>query len=80
MDVDSIRSRFIQENLRRALLEKDRERAIRVLSAFRIYYQWFEARIPDMERLAILTQLARLEETQAGGNTGEKSSQRILIA
>lgn len=77
MDVDYIRSRFIQENLRRALVEHDRERAIGVVSAFRLYYQWFESRIPDMERLAILTQLARLE-TQAGGNTGENSSQRTV--
>lgn len=79
MDVDAIRSRFIQENLGRALIEQDRERAIRVLSAFRIYFQWFEARIPDMEKLSILRELARLEEVQAGGNTGENSSQRTVI-
>lgn len=78
MDVDTIRSRFIQENLRRAMHEQDRDRAIRVLSAFRVYFQWFESRIPDMEKLGILTQLARLEETQAGGNTGENSSQRTV--
>lgn len=78
MDVDSIRTRFIQENLRRALLEQDRERAIRVLSAFRVYYEWFEAHIPDLEKLAILTQLARLEETQARETTGENSSQRTV--
>ena len=35
MDVDAIRSRFIQDNLRRALLEQDRERAARTLRAFR---------------------------------------------
>lgn len=79
MDVDAIRSRFIQENLRRAIMEQDRERAIRVVSAFRIYYQWFESRIPDLEKLSIPRQLARLEETQAGENTGEKSSQRTVI-
>jgi hypothetical protein len=79
MDVDTIRSRFIQENLRRAAHEQDRDRAIRVLSAFRVYYQWFESRIPDMEKFAILRQLAHLEETQAGANTGENSSQRTAI-
>jgi hypothetical protein len=79
MDVDTMRSRFIQENLRRALLEQDRERVKRALSAFRIYYQWFESRIPDLERFAIVAQLARLERIQAGGNTGENSSQRTVI-
>jgi hypothetical protein len=62
MDVDAIRSRFIQENLRCALLEKDRERAARALRAFRLYYQWFENRVPDREKLSIVSQLARLEE------------------
>lgn len=79
MDVDNIRSRFIQENLRRALAEQDRERAIGVLSAFRIYYQWFESRIPDLEKFAILRQLARLEEFQARANTGENSAQRTVM-
>jgi hypothetical protein len=78
MDVDTIRSRFIQENLRRALHEQDRERALRAFSAFRIYYQWFESRIPDLEKLVILKQLARLEEGQAGENTGENSAYRTV--
>lgn len=79
MDVDTIRSRFIQENLRRALQEQDRDRAIRVLSAFRVYFQWFESHMPDMERLSILTQLTRLEEFQTRGSSGENSSQRTVI-
>ena len=62
MDVDFIRSRFIQENLRRAMEEQDRERALRALQSFRVYFQWFEGRIPDLEKLTILGQLARLEE------------------
>lgn len=62
MDVDAIRSRFIQENLRRALMDRDRERAVRALRAFRLYYEWYEHRVPDLEKLAILSQLARLEE------------------
>lgn len=65
MDVDAIRSRFIQENLRCALLEKDRDRAVRALRAFRVYFQWFEARVPDLEKPSIISQLARLEEAYA---------------
>lgn len=66
MDVDAIRSRFIQENLRRALMDRDRERAARALRAFRLYYEWYEHRVPMLEKLAILNQLARLEEAYRG--------------
>jgi hypothetical protein len=66
MDVDVIRSRFIQDNLRRAMHEPDKERAARALRAFRNYFQWFESRLPDIERLAIVGQLASLEAVQAG--------------
>jgi hypothetical protein len=66
MDVDVIRSRFIQENLRSALLERDRARAARVLRAFRTYFQWFEHRVPALEKLTILSQLASLEEAYSG--------------
>jgi hypothetical protein len=66
MDVDTIRSRFIQENLRNALMARDRERAARTLRAFRVYFQWFEHRVPDMEKLSIVSQLARLEEAYTG--------------
>lgn len=65
MDVDAIRSRFIQENLRYALFARDRERAIRTLHAFRLYFQWHENRIPNFEKFSILSQLARLEEAYA---------------
>lgn len=61
MDVDAIRSRFIQENLRRALQEPDKERAARAFRAFHNYFQWFEDRLPDFEKMAIRSQLARLE-------------------
>ena len=54
MDVDAIRSRFIQENLRRALMEQDRARAARTLHAFRNYFQWFENQLPDLEKLTII--------------------------
>ena len=62
MDVDAIRSRFIQENLRRALSEQDRQQARCTLHAFRLYFQWFESRIPTLEKLSIASQLARLRE------------------
>jgi hypothetical protein len=68
MDVDVIRSRFIQDNLRRALQEPDKERAARTLRAFRNYFQWFETRLPDLERLAIVGQLASLEAAYRGDN------------
>lgn len=66
MDVDAIRSRFIQDNLRRAIMDRDRERAARALRAFRLYYEWYEHRVPMLEKLAILNQLARLEEAYRG--------------
>ena len=65
MDVDAIRSRFIQENLRRALLEPDRERATRALRAFHNYFQWFENCLPDLDKPAIMRQLAGLEAAYA---------------
>jgi hypothetical protein len=65
VDVDTIRSRFIQENLRSALLARDAERAVRTLRAFRVYFQWFENRVPALDKLKILTQLTSLEEAYA---------------
>jgi hypothetical protein len=67
MDVDTIRKRFIQENLQRALIERDRERAKHALRSFRLYFQWFEHRFADWEKLQIVGQLARLEEAQSAG-------------
>ena len=77
MDVDFIRSRFIQDNLRRALAEKDRERAIGALQAFQLYFQWFAHKVPDPEKVGILAQLARLEQAQAAhrGSRASDSSQ-----
>jgi hypothetical protein len=65
MDVDAIRSRFIQENLRSAILARDCERCVRTLRAFRLYFQWFEHRVPDPDKPRILNQLASLEEAYA---------------
>lgn len=74
MDVDAIRTRFIQESLRRALMEHDRERAARALRAFRLYFQWFEHRVPDLEKLAIVSQLARLEEAYSDQSSQNEAS------
>jgi hypothetical protein len=76
MDVDAIRSRFIQDNLRRALMEQDRARAARALRAFRNYFQWFESRVPDLEKLTIIGQLARLEEAYARESSEERPLER----
>jgi len=65
VNLDAIRSRFIQDNLRRALQEQDRERAARTLRAFRNYFQWFESGLPDLDKPIIVSQLARLEEAFA---------------
>jgi hypothetical protein len=75
MDVDAIRSRFIQENLRRALQERDRERAARALQAFRTYFQWFEDRLPAPEKYTIVRQLNRLAETYADSSSDEHPSE-----
>ena len=75
MDVDIIRIRFIQDNLRRALMDADKERAVRALRAFRNYFQWFENRLPDLEKSAILGQLSRLEEAYAGQSWEEGPSE-----
>ena len=72
MDVDVIRSRFIQDNLRRALMESDRVRAARALRAFRNYFQWFEHRVPDLDKLTIIGQLARLEEAYTRDSSEER--------
>jgi hypothetical protein len=63
MDIDAIRSRFILDNLRRALQEQDRERSVRAAHAFRNYFQWFGDRLPELEKLLIVSQLATLEES-----------------
>jgi len=74
MDVNIIRSRFIQENLRRALQEQDRERAVRALRAFRLYFEWFETNLPELEKPSIVDQLSKLEETYASDGTSEAPS------
>ncbi|MGA6982346.1 MAG: hypothetical protein WBZ11_12400, partial [Candidatus Sulfotelmatobacter sp.] len=60
-----------QENLRRALMEQDKARAARTLHAFRNYFQWFESQLPDLEKLTIIRQLARLEEAYSAESSNE---------
>ena len=76
VDIDAIRSRFIQDNLRRALEERDRERAVRTLRAFRNYFQWFESRLPDLEKLTIAdtVELDQLDDAHAGETSDEGAS------
>jgi hypothetical protein len=61
MDVDAIRSQFIQRSLRQAVGERDTERRLEILRAFRAYFEWFGARFPEREKLAIQDLLAGLE-------------------
>jgi len=63
VDVDRIRSRFIQENLNRAFEEQDRERVEKAVRAFRNYFEWFGDRIPEPEKVAITNQLSLLERS-----------------
>jgi hypothetical protein len=71
VNVDAIRSRFIQDNLRCALEERDRERAVRALRAFRTYFQWFEHQFPDPEKVTIAGQLEQLDDAYAGETADE---------
>jgi hypothetical protein len=64
MDVDAIRCKFIEDNLRRAVVEPDTERRQEFLKAFRAYYEWVGARLPERDRLGIKTQLALLESLE----------------
>jgi hypothetical protein len=61
MDVAGIRSRFIQESLRRALNECDRYAAWIIASEFRLYFQWFKDSLPASDQQVIVEQLRQLE-------------------
>lgn len=73
MDVDAIRSRFIQDGLRSALEQQDREQAERTLRAFRNYFQWFENQLPDGEKVTIADQFAKLEDAYATENSEKRA-------
>jgi hypothetical protein len=61
MDVDAIRCQFIERSLRLAVGERDIERRLEILSAFRAYFEWFGARFPERDKLVIQDLLAGLE-------------------
>jgi hypothetical protein len=61
MDLIAIRSRFIQENLQKALNGGDRFLAWMTAHEFRRYYQWHRDSFPEAERRAIADELSRLE-------------------
>jgi DNA-binding transcriptional regulator GbsR (MarR family) len=65
MDVDAIRCQFVQDNLRRAFMERDAERRRDFLRAFQAYFEWFSSRIPERQKLGIRDQLDRLEDLEA---------------
>jgi hypothetical protein len=62
LDLIAIRSRFIQENLRKALTGGDHLLAWVTAHEFRRYFHWFRDSFPDADRRAIADQLSRLEE------------------
>jgi len=75
MEITAIRSRFIQESLRKALNGGDHLLAWMTACEFRKYFQWFRDSLPDADRRLIANQLATLEELcRTGGRASEKTS------
>jgi hypothetical protein len=64
-DVVEIRSRYIQDNLRRALIEGDRLMAWIIVAEFRRYFHWFADTLPERDKRLIAEQLSRLEALYA---------------
>ena len=62
LDLIAIRSRFIQDNLRRALHSGDRFVAWVTAHEFRRYFHWFRDSFPEEDRRSIAEQLSRLDE------------------
>jgi hypothetical protein len=62
VDVVEVRSRFIQENLRRALTSADPRMAWMTASEFRRYFCWVADTLPEEDRQIITGQLTQLEE------------------
>jgi hypothetical protein len=63
LDPIAIRSRFIQESLRKALNGGDHLLASVMAHEFRRYFHWFRDSFSDADRRAIADQLSRLEES-----------------
>lgn len=74
VDVRAIRSRYIQENLRRALNGADSFRAWYTASEFRRYFQWFADSFDESDRRIIADQLAKLEALCANSRAPESQA------
>jgi len=72
LDVAQIRSRFIQENLRRALTGQDPVRAWVTASEFRRYFYWVADTLPDQERQMIAAELRKLEQLCASPHESQQ--------
>src|ERR1700736_2687248 len=62
LDIVAIRSRYIQDNLRRALTAGDRLMAWVTAAEFRRYFHWFADTFPEPDKRIIAQQLSKLEE------------------
>lgn len=62
VDVTQVRSRFIQENLYRALTSADPQMALMTASEFRRYFCEVAHTLPEHDRQIIAGQLTQLEE------------------
>jgi hypothetical protein len=65
LDIVAIRSRYIQDNLRRALTAGDRLMAWVTAAEFRRYFHWFADTFPEPDKRIITQQLSKLEELYA---------------
>lgn len=80
VDVSAIRSRYIKENLRRALNGADCFRAWHTAFQFRRYFHWFADSFNEADRRAIADQLSQLEALCANWREPDRnlSSQNSL--
>jgi hypothetical protein len=74
VDLIAIRSRFIQDNLRKALNGGDRLLAWVTAHEFRRYFQWHRDSFPEAERRVIADQLSRLERLCTSRQPSEPAS------
>jgi hypothetical protein len=72
MDVGTIRSRYIQSQLRRALRSDEDSLALKALVEFRRYFEWFLDSIPAFDRWFISYQLRQLEQRCRTNRAGDR--------
>ena len=63
MELPTIRSQFIQTNLRRVLHTTDETQLWKVAYEFRRYFEWFAGSLGEADREAISYQLGLLEDS-----------------